>query len=128
MFPKVNPTTTQAWLLLKKHYQEEMQRTKMKTLFDNDSDRFKKFSIRFKDIVFDYSKNIINPKTLQLLQLLAEECNVKEAIQAMFRGEKINETEGRSVLHTALRNFSDNPVMVDGADVMPDVKRVLAQM
>lgn len=128
MFPRVNPTTTQAWLLLKKHFQEEMQRTKMKTLFENDGDRFKKFSIRFNDILFDYSKNIVTPKTLQLLQLLAEECNVKEAIQAMFNGEKINETEGRAVLHTALRNFSDSPVMVDGADVMPDVRRVLAQM
>lgn len=128
MFPRVNPTTTQAWLLLKKHFQEEMQRTKMKTLFENDGERFKKFSIRFNDILFDYSKNIVTPKTLQLLQLLAEECNVKEAIQAMFNGEKINETEGRAVLHTALRNFSDSPVMVDGADVMPDVRRVLAQM
>ena len=86
MFPKVNPTTTQAWLLLKKHYQEEMQRAKMKTLFDNDSDRFKKFSIAFNDILFDYSKNIITPKTLQLLLQLAEDCRVNEAIEKMFNG------------------------------------------
>ena len=80
MFPKVNPTTTQAWLLLKKHYQEEMQRMKMITLFENDPERFQKFSLHFNDILFDYSKNIITPKTLQLLMLLAEECHVKDAI------------------------------------------------
>ena len=121
MFPKVNPTTTQAWLLLKRHFEEEMQRIKMKTLFQNDVERFDKFSLQFNDILFDYSKNIINPKTLQLLQLLAEECNVKDAIAAMFNGEIINETEDRQVLHTALRNFSGNPVLSNGADVMPDV-------
>src|SRR5436190_19049360 len=128
MFPKVNPTTTQAWLLLKKHHQEEMQRIKIKSLFEADPERFSKFSLRFNDILFDYSKNIITAKTLQLLQLLAEECNVKDAIEAMFSGEKINETEGRSVLHTALRNMSDKPVMSDGADVMPSVRNVLAHM
>lgn len=128
MFPKVNPTTTQAWLLLKKHYQEEMQRMKMKSLFDADTERFLKFSIRFNDILFDYSKNILTAKTIQLLQLLAEECNIKEAIEAMFNGEKINETEGRSVLHTALRNMGDQPVMSDGEDVMPAVRKVLSHM
>ena len=128
MFPKVNPTTTQAWLLLKKHYQEEMQRMKMKTLFENDPERFTKFSLHFNDILFDYSKNIITPKTLQLLMLLAEECHVKDAIEAMFGGETINETENRQVLHTALRNFSGKPVLSDGADVMPEVMRVQQQM
>ncbi|HRH48827.1 MAG TPA: glucose-6-phosphate isomerase [Panacibacter sp.] len=128
MFPKVNPTTTQAWLLLKKHYQEEMQRTKMKTLFENDAERFQKFSLHFNDILFDYSKNIITPKTLQLLMLLADECHVKDAIEAMFNGDAINETENRQVLHTALRNFSGNPVLSNGADVMPDVLRVQQQM
>ncbi|NNV57519.1 glucose-6-phosphate isomerase [Limnovirga soli] len=128
MFPRINPTTTQAWLLLKKHHQEEMQRTQMNTLFQQDKERFNSFSLRFKDILFDYSKNIITPKTVQLLQQLAKECNVKEAIEAMFTGEIINETENRQVLHTALRNFSGNPVMVAGKDVMPDVQKVLAQM
>jgi len=128
MFPKVNPTTTQAWLLLKKHYQEEMQRMKIKSLFDADAERFTKFSLHFNDILFDYSKNIITAKTIQLLQLLAEECNVKDAAEAMFNGEKINETEGRSVLHTALRNMGDKPVLSDGEDVMPAVKNVLAHM
>ena len=128
MFPKVNPTTTQAWLLLKRHYEEEMQRTPIKNLFKQDPDRFQKFSIRFEDILFDYSKNIITPKTLHLLLQLAEDCKVKEAIEAMFLGEKINETEGRSVLHTALRNFSGKPVMSEGKDVMPAVRSVQEQM
>jgi glucose-6-phosphate isomerase len=128
MIPKANPTTTQAWLLLKRHFEEEMQRVQMKSLFEKEPDRFQKFSIIFNDILFDYSKNIITPKTVQLLLQLAEECKLKDAVEAMFNGDKINETEGRSVLHTALRNFSGNPVYSDGKDVMPDVQRVLAQM
>jgi len=128
MLPKINPSSTQAWLLLKKHQKEEMQRVHMKTLFENDADRFNKFSIRFNDTLFDYSKNIITQKTMQLLLLLAEECNVKAAIEAMFSGDIINETEHRSVLHTALRNFSDKPVYSEGVDVMPEVRKVQAQM
>src|SRR5438105_1691570 len=128
MLPKINPTSTQAWLLLKKHQKEEMQRLQMKILFENDPERFKKFSLRFNDILFDYSKNIITPKTMQLLLLLAEECNVKAAIECMFAGEMINETEYRSVLHTALRNFSDKPLYSEGVDVMPEVHKVQGQM
>ena len=128
MLPKINPSSTQAWLLLKKHQKEEIQRVHMKALFENDADRFNKFSIRFNDILFDYSKNIITQKTMQLLLLLAEECNVKAAIEAMFSGDIINETEHRCVLHTALRNFSDKPVYSEGVDVMPEVRKVQAQM
>jgi len=128
MLPKINPTNTQAWLLLKKHQSEEMRNITMKRLFAEDADRFKKLSLSFGDILFDYSKNIITPKTLQLLLQLADDCKVKEAIAEMFSGDKINETEGRSVLHTALRNFSGEPVLSDGKDVMPDVHRVLQQM
>ncbi len=127
MLPKINPTNTQAWLLLTKHY-DEMRNTIMKRLFNEDADRFKKFSLKLNDILFDYSKNIITPKTMQLLLQLAEDCKVKEAIEKMFSGDKINETENRSVLHTALRNFSGEPVMSDGKDVMPDVHRVQNQM
>jgi glucose-6-phosphate isomerase len=127
MLPKINPTNTQAWLLLTKHH-DEMRNITMKRLFNEDADRFKKFSVSFGDILFDYSKNIITPKTLQLLLQLAEDCKVKEAIEKMFSGDKINETENRSVLHTALRNFSGEPVMSDGKDVMPDVQRVQQQM
>src|SRR5215210_4697462 len=119
MFPKINPTNTQAWLLLKRHYDEEMQRTHLRKLFSADADRFNKFSTLFEDILFDYSKNIINNKTLQLLLQLAEECRIKDGIEAMFNGEKINETENRSVLHVALRNFSERPYISDGENVMP---------
>ncbi len=128
MFPKTNPTTTQAWLLLRRHYEEEMSRVHMKDLFAKDADRFKKFSITSHNILFDYSKNIMTAKTLQLLLQLAADCSLKEAIAAMFNGEKINETESRSVLHIALRNLSDNPVMSDGGDVMPQVRQVREQM
>jgi glucose-6-phosphate isomerase len=128
MLPRVNPTTTQAWFLLKKHHEEEMNRRKMKDMFVADKDRFNKFSLCLKDLVFDYSKNIINDKTLQLLLQLAEDCNLKDAIHELFAGIKINETEQRSVLHTALRNFSDTPILVDGKDVMPLVKKVLKHM
>ncbi len=128
MFPKINPTNTQAWLLLKRHYDEEMQRMHMRKLFESDANRFNKFSLRFGDILFDYSKNIINNKTLQLLFQLAEECEVKAGISAMFSGETINETENRAVLHVALRNFSPRSYFSEGKDVMPDVERVREQM
>ena len=128
MLPKINPTSTQAWFLLKKHYEDEMNRAHMRKLFAADADRFQKFSVRFEDILFDYSKNIINDKTLHLLQQLATECKLTEAVHAMFAGLRINETENRAVLHTALRNFSDTPILVDGKDVMPLVKKVQEQM
>jgi len=128
MLPKINPTNTQAWLLLKRHHDDEMQRAHLKNMFAADPDRFKKFSLCFNDLVFDYSKNLVNNKTLQLLLQLAEECKVKEGIEAMFAGEKINETEDRSVLHVALRNFSEREYKADGADVMPEVNRVKEQM
>lgn len=128
MLPKVNPTTTQAWLLLRKHFEDEMSHAKVREMFAQDPERFQNLSLQFEDILFDYSKNIINQKTLKLLLQLAEDCNLKDAIEAMFNGEKINETEGRAVLHTALRNFSGKPVLSDGEDVMPDVLRVRAQM
>jgi len=128
MLPRINPTTTQAWFLLKKHYEDEMNRKHMRDLFAADKERFQKFSVCMNDLVFDYSKNIINQKTLQLLLQLAEEAKLKEAITEMFDGAKINETESRSVLHTALRNFGNEPVLVDGEDVMPGIKAVLKHM
>ena len=128
MLPKINPTNTQAWILLKKHHESEMSRTQIKDLFAADAERFAKFSISLENIVFDYSKNIINQKTLQLLQQLATDCQLQEAIHDMFAGIKINETEQRSVLHTALRNFSDTAILVDGKDVMPLVSKVLNHM
>lgn len=127
MFPKINPTETNAWQQLKNHY-EEIKTASMKKMFKEDADRFSKFSASLDDIVFDYSKNRVNEKTIQLLLQLAEECKVKDAIEAMFNGDKINETENRSVLHIALRNSSKDPIYSEGKDVMPLVKKVLRQM
>lgn len=106
----------------------EMKNVYLKELFKNDPERFSKFSVVDRDIVFDYSKNIINEQTVQLLLQLANECKLRDAINAMFNGERINETENRAVLHTALRNLSNEPVFADGKDVMPDVRKVLKQM
>lgn len=128
MLPRINPTSTQAWFLLKKHYDDEMSRKHMKDLFAADPERFQHFSLCLDQLVFDYSKNIINPKTMQLLFQLAEECQLSDAIRDQFAGIKINETENRSVLHTALRNFSDTPILVDGKDIMPKIKKVQQQM
>ncbi|RYY55594.1 MAG: glucose-6-phosphate isomerase [Chitinophagaceae bacterium] len=127
MLPKINPLNTEAWQLLKEDY-ASMQSVRMKDLFASDPERFSNYHIRHEDILFDYSKNIISPNTRRLLLQLAEECQVKEAIEAMFAGEKINETENRAVLHTALRNLSKMPVTTDGQDVMPEVKKVLRKM
>ena len=127
MFPKINPTTTPSWKLLQEHY-HEIKNVHVKDLFKEDKDRFKKNSIAVPDILLDYSKNIITDKTLQLLLQLADDCKLQSAIDAMFNGEKINETEKRAVLHTALRNFSGKPVLLDGKDIMPDVQKVLSQM
>jgi glucose-6-phosphate isomerase len=127
MLPKINPTTTAAWKSLQDHF-SDIRNIHLRELFKNDPDRFSKYSLSNRDIVFDYSKNIINDKTIQLLHQLANECKLKDGIDAMFNGEKINETEGRSVLHTALRNLSTEPVFAEGKDVMPEVRKVLKQM
>jgi glucose-6-phosphate isomerase len=127
MFPKVNPTTTTAWKNLQAHA-EEMRSVQMRELFAQDADRFKKFAHCFHDILVDFSKNIITEETIRLLVDLANQCQLKEGIAAMFNGELINETEHRSVLHVALRNFSGRPMYSEGKDVMPDVQAVQKQM
>jgi len=127
MFPNINPTETTAWNSLTQHYQE-MKEVQMKDLFAAEPDRFKKFSLQFEDILLDFSKNRITQNTVDHLLHLAEECKLKEAIAAMFGGEPINKTEGRAVLHVALRNRPDQPIDVDGQDVMPEVKEVLNRM
>ncbi|WP_113663655.1 glucose-6-phosphate isomerase [Pedobacter nanyangensis] len=127
MLPKINFTTTKAYQYLADHY-ININQTDMKALFAEDPDRFQKFSVLFEDILFDYSKNRINDETMALLIQLAKECKLDEAIRAMFSGEKINETEGREVLHIALRNQSNTPILADGKDVMPEVNAVLAKM
>lgn len=120
-------TELPAWRALEKHHQE-MTETHMRDLFAQDPGRFERFSLRFDDILFDFSKNRISEKTMNLLIDLAQQANLSEAIEAMFGGKKINNTEQRAVLHVALRNRSNRPIHVDGSDVMPEVNGVLAQM
>lgn len=127
MLKKIDPTQTPEWKELENHF-EKMKSVHMKSLFQNDPERFQKFSSQFNDIFIDYSKNIITSETKQLLLDLAKSCDVDNAISAMFNGEAINETEERAVLHTALRNRGDRKVLVDGADVMPDVRSALSKM
>ncbi|MGV9002794.1 glucose-6-phosphate isomerase [Flavobacterium sp.] len=127
MLNKINPTATNAWQKLTAHYCT-MKGIQMKQLFDNDPSRFDKMSINLHEILFDYSKNLVTDETLKLLLQLTDECKLKPAIEAMFTGKKINETEKRAVLHTALRNFSDTSIFVDGADVMPEIEKVRKQM
>lgn len=122
----INPTTTQAWSKLQK-LADANKDTHIKNLFA-ESSRFEKFSIKLEDILVDYSKNRFDYNIFSELLELAKETGLKEAIEAMYSGEKINGTEGRAVLHTALRNRSNSPVYFEGKDVMPDINAVLAQM
>ena len=124
----INPTTTAAWRALEQH-KADLQGVTIQTLFQQEEDRFHNYSLTFNhEILIDYSKNNITQDTLKLLRQLAQECALPQAVEAMFKGEKINRTENRAVLHTALRNRSNRPVLVDGKDVMPDVNEVLAKM
>jgi glucose-6-phosphate isomerase len=127
MLPKTDPTATAAWKTLAAHYQA-IKGLHLRQLFAQDPERFGKFSIRFNDILVDYSKNRITAETLRLLRDLAEVCGLKGAIEKMAAGDRINETENRAVLHTALRNRPNTPVFVNGKDVMPEVNAVLAKM
>ncbi|MFV0188554.1 MULTISPECIES: glucose-6-phosphate isomerase [Empedobacter] len=123
----INPTTTNAWNALEKHFQT-IQHTSIKELFAQNANRFEEFSIQYPSLLVDYSKNRINEETIQLLVDLAKEMDVDTAIQQMFEGDVINVTEKRAVLHTALRNRSNEEVLVDGKDVMPQINEVLDQM
>ena len=121
-------TSLPAWQKLKAHY-EQISDVHMRELFANQPDRFKDFSISWEDLFLDYSKNRITEETMQLLVELAIECGVPEAIENMFRGEKINTTEGREVLHIALRSDVNKPfVIADGNDVMPEIRAELDKM
>ncbi|HEX6303469.1 MAG TPA: glucose-6-phosphate isomerase [Anaerolineales bacterium] len=123
--PSVN--TTPAWQALDRHRQE-WDDVHMKDLFRQDPQRFERFSLQLGDILFDYSKNRITEETISLLVELARQAGLSAKIEAMFSGEKINTTEDRAVLHVALRNRANRPILVDGEDVMPEVNRVLAKM
>ena len=127
MLKKIDPTKTKAWDKLQKHH-EQIKTKQIKQMFSEDKERAKKFSLVLDDITVDFSKNIIDQNTIDLLIELANECDLSGAIKEFFSGEKINETEQRAVLHTALRNFSERKVIVDDQDVMPEVKEVLLKM
>ncbi len=127
MLKSVPFNQTHAFQFLTKH-KAEIDATSLKELFASDAERFNKFSVRFEDILVDYSKNIINETTKAALIALANECELDDAIERMFTGDLINQTEGRAVLHTALRNRSNTPVAVNEVDVMPAVNEVLDKM
>ena len=127
MLKKINPTDTQSWKNLVDHY-KKMKIVHMRDLFADDPDRFKKYSIRFDGILLDYSKNIITEDTLKLLLKLTDDVGLRDALNKMFNGERINETEDRAVLHTALRNRINIPVCVNDKNIMPEVNAVLSKM
>src|SRR5690606_2827877 len=123
---KIYFTHTKAFSALKANF-AHVADIHMRELFQN-TDRFDRFSLVHEDILFDFSKNRITEETLQLLVRMAEECDVETSREAMFSGEPINETERRSVLHTALRDFTERPIYVDGIDIKPEIARVLKKM
>jgi glucose-6-phosphate isomerase len=127
MLKKMNPAQTAIWAKLTEHF-NQIKNIHMKELFANNPGRFQKFSLPFNDILVDYSKNRITDETMNLFLKLAEEVDLRDAIEKMFTGDKINETENRAVLHTALRNRENTPVYVDGRDVMPEVNDVLEKI
>lgn len=126
MLPKINPTQTAAWKALNDHFSQND--FELRTLFQYNPERFQQFSVQRENYLFDFSKNLIDDRTFSLLQNLAEECDLKSAINSMFSGEKINETEDRAVLHTALRDFSEKEILVDGENIKPAIRKVLNQM
>src|SRR5690606_25823219 len=125
--PRIDFTATRAYQYLSDHY-NDISAKPLRELFQENPQRFEQFSITFGDILFDYSKNRIDHQTKALLVQLARECKLDEAIEAMFTGEAINETENRAVLHTALRSQQNGPLVVNGQDVLPAVKAVLQKM
>ena len=122
-----NLTNSSAWQALLKH-KKQTENIQMRDLFAQDENRFESFHLRFNDILLDYSKNRINKETMSLLMDLAKQSGLKDWTEKMFSGEKINYTENRAVLHTALRNRSDEPIYVDGQNIMPEVKSELEKM
>lgn len=127
MLKQINPKQTSAWRELEDHFYEMID-VDMKDLFRMDENRFHNFSIKFHDLLVDYSKNIITQETLNKLTKLADETDLKDGIEKKFGGSKINETEGRAVLHIALRNLTNQAIFVDGKNVMPEVNQVMAQV
>ena len=114
-------TQLKSWLALAEHY-DEIKDVHMREMFEEDAGRFEKYSLQINDILYDYSKNRITDETIELLLQLARDAGISDKIEAMFNGEHINHTEDRAVLHTALRDNSSESIMVDGIDVLPEIK------
>ncbi|MEQ9301753.1 MAG: glucose-6-phosphate isomerase [Cyclobacteriaceae bacterium] len=127
MLPKINPTTTDAWKRLQEHFAKHSQ-VHIKDHFSSDASRFEKYSIKFEDMLLDYSKNRVDDETMSLLMQLADEVKLQESKEKMFGGDQINLTERRAVLHVALRNRLGAPMTYQGQDVMKDINGVLDQM
>ena len=127
MFPKINPTTTDSWKNLSDHF-SDLRSKHISDFFRQDPERFKLFHTSFEDILLDYSKNHITSKTRDLLISSAEECKLTQSIDSLFSGEEINETEGRAVLHVALRSNPDQSFLVNGENVVPQIHDVLNKM
>ncbi len=121
--PRINPAQTSSWKDLQEHY-EQLKSKHLKDLFASDPDRAARFSIRWNGFLVDYSKNRIDAKTLNLLESLARECGLEEAMECYFKGEAINETEDRAVLHTALRSEAHDSLLLDGENIVKEVYEV----
>ena len=128
MLTSINPQETKAWKELSRLYDDRMKSVQIKDLFQNEANRFSKYHVQFKDILFDYSKNRIDKETMATLLDLAKELKLSDAIQKMFSGDTINYTEDRAVLHTALRTESGEPILINGENVLPKIRKVKAQM
>ena len=119
--PRINPLKTKSWEELKNHF-NDISSQSISSFFNSNSNRFKDFSIKFGDLLLDFSKNRLNEKTLEIFENLAQEVKLDDAIESYFNGEKINETEKRGVLHTAIRDQSDNEIIYDGEDIIKKIK------
>ncbi len=114
-------TQSELWSSLNKHY-DEIKHVHMRDMFDKDGARFEKFSLKLNDILYDYSKNRINDETLNLLLQLVDEVDLSGWIEKMFKGVSINNTEHRAVLHTALRDHGDQPIIVGDCNILPEIR------
>ncbi|MEY4286449.1 MAG: hypothetical protein RL511_522, partial [Bacteroidota bacterium] len=123
----INPTQTAAWQKLQAHF-EQTHAIRMQDLFAQDAQRAEKLHIEWQDFLLDYSKNRVSTETMSLLQELAKEAQLSDAIEQYFSGDRINQTENRAVLHTALRSNETTPLLVDGLDVRPEIKKVNAKI
>ena len=119
--PRINPLKTKSWEELKNHF-NDISSQSISSFFNSNSNRFKGFSIKFGELLLDFSKNRLNEKTLEIFENLAKEVKLDDAIESYFNGEKINETEKRGVLHTAIRDQSDNEIIYDGEDIIKKIK------